>query len=146
MSPAQVERSNRCRLVPAGGPQKYFSPKPGASAADYLALRQERAEFLGREASVVYVFHRERLYGYHVFLQGRDEWELDRLLTAHLEKLFGGGFLEIDDGGALRRVWNLPRLIVNYWRYADPYSVFDRTRAGYGVVTRQAEDAVPASA
>lgn len=137
MSPKEVETANNTVLKPVNSYRRFYTPKQDIDKTRYQALEQSGLHFLGREASVIYTFIDEKLFGYHVFVSDRDPVAMDKDLRVHLASLYGNETSAVNDETPLKLIWDQANVIVNYWIYKDTVSVTQKYTAGFGVVSRK---------
>jgi hypothetical protein len=140
MSPAEVEEANQSNLSPSANPHKYV---PIATDLRYEVLEEPR-DFLGRRATVSYLFFENKLYSYRVFIEDRDAVSLDKETRAYLDQAFGDGYNT--EEGPLKRIWNRKDVIVNYWFFKNELSLGEKYAAGYGVTSRSMDELIASKA
>ena len=145
MSQTQLERANGRKLRPAVSHRKFYSVKKGVlDKTRYKALREDAGRsFLGREAEITYIFFDDRFFSYHVFTRDRDASTLDRDMRKFLFGRFGETFQSVENGRPLKMIWNQKDAIVNYWFSEVDLNLGEKYTAGYGVVYRPIEEAIP---
>lgn len=145
-SPQEVEAADQVTLQTSESYRKFYSVKEEIKdTSRYKALYADSKEFLGHKARISYVFFDNKLYTYHVFIQGSDPAELDSLMRKYLVENFGNTFVSVDDEASpLKLVWNQPTEFINYWFFKEPLSISleDKFSAGFGVVYRPLEDSI----
>lgn len=140
MSKAEVEAADQAVLLAPEAKAKFFTPRPSVDSARYRIYERRDVEFLGRAATVTYVFFDDKLFTYHVFVKDPDGEVLNDEMTAYLADRFGAGASEVSGKEPLRSVWQDKYLIVNYWFFHEPLTLSQKYSAGFGVVYRPIHD------
>ena len=135
MSVKEVQQVNRIELERIQNYERYYSPKKALRDLKKLeAYKETGIKFLGREATVTYIFFNNRLFQYHVFIQDSDKSALEEDLTRYLTKEFGFLFIRNDEGLGLRRIWQKKDRIINDWFYQDDLCLIKKYSAGFAVL------------
>ncbi len=143
MSKTQVETANAVTLGPPASKRQLFTPSDRVDASRYQSYEQTvPALFLGRQATVCYVFFDDRLFTYDVFVKDAEGEALDSEMRHYLTDRFGSDLSEVNDQDPLRLVWQEKYRIVNYWFYQEAFSLSQKYTAGFGVVYRPINDAI----
>lgn len=145
MSQLEVEQSNGRRLHPMVSSRKFYTVKEGIkNKTRYKAMQEESGRrIFGRESEISYIFFDDKLFSYHVFVRDREPLNLDQDMRNYLMGRFGHRFISETDDKPLKMIWNQKTINVNYWLYEDDLSLSDSYVAGYGVVYRPIEEAIP---
>ena len=143
MSMAEVEEAIHAKLTSAEVGTRFYSPKnPLENNAKIKAYEQTELPFLGRKAKVTYIFYRDRLFLYHLFLRDNDAETLDTDVTKYLTREYGPGFTQSEEGSSAKIIWQTKELIVNYWFYRDDLRLREQFSAGFAVIYQPIESGI----
>ena len=137
MSSQEVASANHTQLNPVDTYRRFYTPKINSNKSRYQAFEQNGLKLLERDASVVYAFFDNKLFGYHLFIADRDPVGLDRELRGYLASRYGAETSVVNDETPLKLIWDGPKFIVNYWFYKDTVSVTQKYTAGFGIINRK---------
>ena len=140
MSAQEVQEAVQADLTPAEVGTRFYSPKnPAVNESKIKAYEQIGLDFLGRKATVTYIFYMDRLFIYRVSVRSSDADALDSDVTQHLMGQFGEGFVQEDPKASAKIIWQTKDLIVNYWLYQDDLRLVEKFSAVFAVMYQPLE-------
>lgn len=136
----QVQAASGAPLTAVEFETRFYTPPNFAKNTELIqAYETDAVPFLNRPAKITFVFFKNRLFMYRIFLRSNDAGDVNQAVTEYLQSQYGAGFKEGEGEPAGKIIWQTKDLLVNYWFYEDELKLREKMTAGFAVIYQPIE-------